>query len=219
MPLAVRTAASLRLLRTVESVTVASNQLRFDLLFNDLPSFGGGVARRSCRVAPKSAYWRSLLHRQTEAFSISLINQAGWSMVTVQLPPQHDCINSASPRLAVPPVLYEDDAVVVFDKPAGQPTMRHGLCNTLTERYRPNNAMQSDLVASILRSKEYGPTLRDPALFRAGQVQRLDADTTGVWVMAKTSDAVLSLRHQMGTGDAIPFLYQAVLCAVCGAGP
>jgi 23S rRNA pseudouridine1911/1915/1917 synthase len=87
-----------------------------------------------------------------------------------------------NPQLALH-VLYEDDAVIVVDKPAGMPS--HAL-----------RAHESDTVANFLLA-------RDPDLARigngdreAGLVHRLDTDTSGVLLAARTTAAHRALRQQ-----------------------
>lgn len=74
-----------------------------------------------------------------------------------------------------PPVLYEDDAIVAFDKPAGLPTA--------------NAERGQESLYTVL--KRHWP----PAAF-IGIVSRLDAAVSGVVVVAKTSSAAAGLSEQ-----------------------
>jgi len=87
-----------------------------------------------------------------------------------------------NPHLALR-VLYEDDAVIIVDKPAGMPS--HAL-----------RAHESDTVANFLLA-------RDPDLAQiangdreAGLVHRLDTDTSGILLAARTTAAHRALRQQ-----------------------
>lgn len=87
---------------------------------------------------------------------------------------QTDTISSTQPtKLPAPPILYEDKDIVVIDKPAGV-TVHPGLANEtgtiidwFADRYPANSG---DLV------------------------HRLDKDTSGVLVLAKTSEALNHLK-------------------------
>jgi 23S rRNA pseudouridine1911/1915/1917 synthase len=74
-----------------------------------------------------------------------------------------------------PPVLYEDEAIVAFDKPAGLPTAN-------AERG------QESLYTILKRSWPQGAFI--------GIVSRLDAAVSGVVVVAKTSPAAAGLAEQ-----------------------
>ncbi len=88
----------------------------------------------------------------------------------------------ANPHLVVP-VLYEDSAVIALDKPAGM----------------PSHALRGDETATV------GNFLlaRHPELVRVGKsdrepgiVHRLDTDTSGVLLVARTQEAYQALRRQ-----------------------
>ncbi len=77
--------------------------------------------------------------------------------------------------LVLPPVLYEDDAIMVLNKPAG----------LVVEKSHTHSQV----------------TLQDLLPFadevdRAGLVHRLDRDTSGVMVVAKTNDSQAALQKQ-----------------------
>ena len=93
-------------------------------------------------------------------------------------------------------VLYEDDAVFVIDKPAG-----------LVVHPGAGNA-DGTLVNALL--------YRDPALAavpRAGIVHRLDKDTSGVMVVARTLQAQAALVEQLSARD----VHRQYLAVVVGA--
>jgi len=93
-------------------------------------------------------------------------------------------------------VLYEDDAILVVDKPAGQivhPAPRHET-DTLTD----------ELVAYCPSMRTVGSTERP------GVVHRLDQDTSGVMVFAKTQAAYLALRRQFESHKDVRKTYLAI---------
>lgn len=87
-----------------------------------------------------------------------------------------------NPQLAVP-VLYEDAALVALDKPAGMPS--HAL--RLTETATAANF----LLARYPEMGTIGNSPREP-----GIVHRLDTDTSGVLLAARTQHAYAELRRQ-----------------------
>ena len=94
-------------------------------------------------------------------------------------------------------VVYEDAAVLALDKPAGMPS--HALRRT-----------ETDTVANFLLARYPevagvgGPPLD------AGVVHRLDTDTSGVLLAARTPAAYAALRAQFQAG-AVRKIYQAVV--------
>lgn len=93
-------------------------------------------------------------------------------------------------------VLYEDEAVIVIDKPAGL-VVHPGAGNP-----------DGTLVNALLH---YDPSLK--ALPRAGIVHRLDKDTSGVMVVARTLPAHTSLVAQLSDRD----VHRQYLAVVVGA--
>ena len=80
------------------------------------------------------------------------------------------------------PVIYEDDSVIVIDKPAGIISHARG-------RY-----WDEPSVASFIRSRIKFTDVNE----RAGIVHRLDRATSGVMICAKNSDALKYLQKQFG---------------------
>lgn len=93
-------------------------------------------------------------------------------------------------------VLFEDGEILVVDKPAGQivhPAPGH-----------ETGALTDELVA-------YCPAMRGVGSeSRPGVVHRLDQDTSGVMVFAKTQAAYLNLRRQFESHKDIRKTYLAV---------
>ena len=100
-------------------------------------------------------------------------------------------------------VLFEDESILVVDKPAGQivhPAPGHEA-----------GALTDELVAHC-------PTMRGVGSeSRPGVVHRLDQDTSGVMVFAKTQEAYLNLRRQFESHKDIRKTYLAV-CHVGSGG-
>ena len=99
-------------------------------------------------------------------------------LISVYVPPRHSPLEAEAPHLAV---LYEDDAVVAVDKPAGIATHgapgdpRPSVVSWFVHRY-PDRAEWFDAE-------------------RPGIVHRLDKGTSGVLLLAKTPAAQLALNR------------------------
>ena len=126
--------------------------------------------------------------------------------IAVKLPEQEQ----ASAEL---PVLYEDDDVIVVNKPSGLLThAKGGLSTELTvaEIIRPTTSFASDTD-------------------RPGIVHRLDRDTSGVLIIAKTADAAVHLQRQfaqrttkktyLAVTDGVPKLAAAKIDLPIGRNP
>lgn len=89
------------------------------------------------------------------------------------------------------PIIYEDDYVIVVNKPAGLVVHSDGKTKEMTlsdwiiERY-PNMKDVGEPV--VLSSGE--------TILRPGIVHRIDRDTSGVLVIAKTQDSFLFIKEQ-----------------------
>lgn len=115
---------------------------------------------------------------------------------TVQLNIVLDNQTEAEPQDIPITVLYEDDQVFVIDKPAGL-VVHPGAGNP-----------DGTLVNALL--------FRDPSLValpRAGIVHRLDKDTSGVMVVARTLEAHNALVEQLSSRD----VHRQYLAVVVGA--
>jgi 23S rRNA pseudouridine1911/1915/1917 synthase len=89
--------------------------------------------------------------------------------------------DAPSPLPPAPRILFLDDALVVIDKPAGQPTTS-----------RPGD--QSPSVAAILRAHVPGCADASPDPREAGLGHRLDMGTSGVLIAARSREAWEALR-------------------------
>jgi len=100
-------------------------------------------------------------------------------VVTVE---RHDGQLEADPSVKVP-VVYEDDHVIVVDKPAG--LVVHPGAGTL------DRTMAHGLLAAFPDLRGVGPDERP------GIVHRLDKGTSGLLVVARTEDALEMLKQQL----------------------
>ena len=94
------------------------------------------------------------------------------------------------------PVIFEDDDILVVDKPAGivvhpAPGYERGTMTDILVRDRPGMA--------AVGSRE-----------RPGVVHRLDRDTSGVMVFAKNQSAYLALRRAFESHERVEKTYLAV---------
>jgi 23S rRNA pseudouridine1911/1915/1917 synthase len=123
------------------------------------------------------------------------------------LPPP---LSEASPDESVRfSVLYEDDALLVVDKPAGlvvHPARGH---------------RTGTLVNGLLARDSFRAVPADPAdptgAVRPGIVHRIDKDTSGVLVIAKTEPAREGLKAQL-SAHSVERCYQAITIGVPRAG-
>ncbi len=96
------------------------------------------------------------------------------------------------------PILFEDEHVVVIDKPAGI-------------SMHPGAGIRNDTVANVLVRKITEPR-SFPDRSRPGIVHRLDKDTTGVVVVAKTVGAHAALATQFAKHSALRKYLALVFC-------
>src|SRR5437764_1042185 len=97
-------------------------------------------------------------------------------------------------------IVYEDDDVVVVNKPAGMVVhpaagVRTGtLANALAYRFRiADCGLRNDEKPAVLNPQS---AIRNPKSIRPGIVHRLDRDTSGLVVVAKTARAHENLSEQ-----------------------
>ena len=102
------------------------------------------------------------------------------AVVTVEIPPEPP--SNVEPEDIPLDVLHEDDWLVAINKPAGMAAHPAPGCR------------QGTLVAALLHRWNLGAGWPDPR--RPGIVHRLDRDTTGVIVVAKTPAAMNHLARQ-----------------------
>jgi 23S rRNA pseudouridine1911/1915/1917 synthase len=97
-------------------------------------------------------------------------------------------------------VIYEDDALLIINKPIGM-VVHPGSGNS-------NNTMLNALL-------HHAPQLKE--LPRAGIIHRLDKDTSGLLVVAKTADALTDLSTQL-KNRTISRIYQAIIFGIVTSG-
>ena len=93
-------------------------------------------------------------------------------------------------------ILYEDDAIVVVDKPAGR--IVHPAPGHMTDALTQELVKRHPEMASVGSAE------------RPGVVHRLDVETSGVIVFARTQAAYLALRRQFESHRDVRKTYLAV---------
>lgn len=159
-------------------------------------------------LAPRSSYWTALLDHHSCAVSV-FTAPANELRVGVTLPTEHQCAPAArllldKGAITLPPVLYEDADIIVFNKPSGMATTRHALSQS-----QSGDKEMIDLVSLILH--------RFPSMLslpRNGIVHRLDTETSGCIAVAKTLPGATALRHQFGTSGVFS-TFNKVYIALC----
>jgi 23S rRNA pseudouridine1911/1915/1917 synthase len=109
-----------------------------------------------------------------------------------------------NPVLAVP-VLYEDGALVAIDKPPGMPS--HAL-----------RAHESDTAANFLLAHDAKLATVGKSPLEPGIVHRLDTDTSGVLLAARTAAAYHALRRQFSSHQVTKEYFAVVHGDVASAG-
>jgi 23S rRNA pseudouridine1911/1915/1917 synthase len=94
-----------------------------------------------------------------------------------------------NPQLVIP-ILFEDAALIAVDKPAGMPSY--------ALRAQETGTVANFLLAHDPTMAAVGATDRE-----AGVVHRLDTDTSGVLLAARTADAYRSVRQQFSRREVI----------------
>lgn len=100
----------------------------------------------------------------------------------IEVPPVPVPVPAPNARLAIP-IAYEDQHLVVLEKPPGLP------CVAL-------HAGERDTLASFLLARYPETATASPRPLESGLVHRLDNDTSGLVVAARTSQAYANLREQ-----------------------
>ena len=117
--------------------------------------------------------------------------------IAVHLPPPEP--SWVEPEAIALDVLHEDDAIIVIDKPAGMAT------------HPAPGTRSGTLVAALLHRWRFTGDWPDPQ--RPGVVHRLDKDTTGVIVVAKTPVAMHALARQF-SARTVQKRYRAIVLGV-----
>jgi RluA family pseudouridine synthase len=85
------------------------------------------------------------------------------------------------------PVLYEDEHLLLLNKPAG--------CTVVRERHSQSCPFQNGVLEHVRRSPAYAAIAQRES-YRPRAVHRLDRDTTGAVIFAKSREAELHLTRQ-----------------------
>src|SRR5438132_944312 len=108
--------------------------------------------------------------------------------------PQGQAKRATRSGLARPVIRYADAQIVVVEKPAGLTTMRHpheaAEFGTRAQRFLPKTL--ADLMPALLERHRSSDSPRprvwtSPSLFKVRAVHRLDRDTSGLVVFARTT--------------------------------
>ncbi len=155
-----------------------------------LVALGGGLARTEIQ--------RQIRAGRVLVDSIAVVQpsrrlRAGEQIVWHVAPKQ-----ALAPRELAIPILYEDNALLVVDKPAGL-VVHPGAGTT-----------ETTLVEALLVGRDL-PASDNPV--RPGIVHRLDKETSGVLVVAKTAEALASLQSQFAA-RTVEKLYLALVDGV-----
>lgn len=94
-----------------------------------------------------------------------------------------------NPQLAIP-ILFEDATLIAVDKPAGMPS-------------QALRAQETGTVANFLLAHDPAMAAAGTTDREAGIVHRLDTDTSGALLAARTADAYRSLRQQFSRREVI----------------
>ena len=97
-------------------------------------------------------------------------------------------------------IVYEDENIIVIDKPAGISVHPAKLDNGQAQLAHPNKPGQNDTIANALLA--YYPAITnigDEPELRPGIVHRLDKDTSGLMVIAKNQIAFNWLKEQFSS--------------------
>lgn len=94
------------------------------------------------------------------------------------------------PATATPPnVVYEDENILICDKPAGQPS--HG----------GDDSLLSSVQSYLFQKGEYNP--KEEQSFRPALSNRLDRNTRGLVLAAKTAPALRALNDCIKNGEVV----------------
>ena len=113
--------------------------------------------------------------------------------------------NVVQPNAAIAPrIVYEDDALLAFDKPAGMPVQPLSRSELST--------LMNGVVARYPECQPLGD-----APLMAGALHRIDADTSGLVLVARTSEAFENLRAQFSE-QTVEKTYLALVEGAVAAG-
>ncbi len=137
-----------------------------------------------------------LINGKTAKASYKLKNR---DLVTINSLPPHDCQNLSPPKPEPIPldIIYADEHIIVINKPPGlvvHPAPGH-----------PADTLVNGLIYQFPDIKDAGP------IHRPGIVHRLDKDTSGIMIAARTNHAWLAMTNQF-RNRTVKKVYAAILC-------
>ena len=91
--------------------------------------------------------------------------------------------NLVAPSGTCPPTIYEDDALLAFDKPAGVPV-------------QPLSCRETGTLMNAVVTRHPECRILGDLPLMAGALHRIDADTSGLVLVARTAEAFARLREQ-----------------------
>ncbi len=172
----------------------------------------GGVRLDAALLSRFPSTSRALVREAVEAGGV-LVNgrravkgmklRGGEEISVVELAELSDNVVQPNPGLEVPCV-FEDDALLAYDKPAGMPVQ------PLTRR-----ELTTMMNAVVAEHPECTPLGDRPLM--AGALHRIDADTSGLVLVARTAQAFNALRAQF-TAQTVKKTYLALVEGAVAAG-
>ena len=162
------------------TVTAAAAGMRLDIFLTDVSGFSRGRVQRLLKegavtLSTGKAAKGNLRVAEGDVVSLAYEEPETFVLAAEDIPLS---------------ILYEDEEMIVLDKARGM------VCHPA-----PGN-MTGTLVQALLH--HVGPSILDVGdAARPGIVHRLDKDTSGVMVAAKTARAYEALRKEIGTHEAV----------------
>ena len=130
--------------------------------------------------------------------------RGGETVKVIRLYEQADNLVAPEPGAQAPATVFEDDALLAFDKPAGQPVQPLSC--------RETGTLMNAVVARHPECRAIGDT---PLM--AGALHRIDADTSGLVLVARTQSAFDALRAQFAA-QTVEKTYLALVEGAVAAG-
>ncbi len=114
--------------------------------------------------------------------------------IALEIPPEPESVTK--PQKIPLNIIYEDEHLMIVNKPAGMVT------------HPAETAKENTLVNALLGYTDKLSTINGP--HRRGIIHRLDKDTTGVLIIARTDEAHLHLARQI-SGRKIKRIYRTLV--------
>ena len=99
-------------------------------------------------------------------------------------------------------IAYEDDHVLVVDKPAG--LLTHG------DRSEKKNTLANQVLGYFQQKSEYDPVKEK--VFRPSPLNRLDRNTSGLVIFGKSSEAARMIARMLRQRNGVRKYYQTIVC-------